>query len=191
MIKLYFVTGNKNKFMEVKTLVGDRFPQIQLQMAPWEKVEIQSDSLDVIVRYAVNYLMKEGRCNFFVEDAGLFIKALKGFPGPYSSYVYKTIGVNGILKLMKDVDDREAYFQATVGLCWNNEVHVFNGVVEGYISRESRGLKGFGFDPIFIPKGVSKTFAEMDTDEKNKYSHRARAIINMLSFLFDRFTHNI
>jgi len=120
---------------------------------------------------------------FFVEDAGLFIRALNGFPGPYSSFVYKTIGIRGILKLLNDVSDRTAFFKSVIGLWCNDHIEIFEGVVEGHITKEPRGAGGFGFDPIFIPKGCKKTFAEMSVDEKNLFSHRAKASEQMIGFL--------
>lgn len=183
MAKLYFVTGNKNKFLEVKSIFDEELPWIELSMAPLAKLEIQSEDLVEIVKFAAENLFENGYCDFFVEDAGLFIKSLNGFPGPYSSYVFKTLGCDGVLKLMNGVDDREAYFKAVIALCLNGSIYLFEGRVEGYISSEVRGDKGFGFDPIFIPLGESRTFAEMDMGWKNKYSHRARAVRDMVSFL--------
>ena len=119
-----------------------------------------------------------------VEDAGLFIEALKGFPGPYSSYVYKTLGVQGILKLMEGVKRREAYFLSAIAYAEPGlEPKVFLGKVEGFIVPEARGSKGFGFDPIFQPKGSEKTFAEMGVEEKNRFSHRAKALSALAEWL--------
>ncbi len=121
------------------------------------------------------------KCNLpvIVEDAGLFIKALNGFPGPYSSYVNKTIGVEGILKLMRGIKDRTAYFFSVVAFYDPdiNELEFFYGKVEGEIAEEARGKSGFGFDPIFTPiEGDGRTFAEMGVEEKNKFSHRSKAL---------------
>ncbi|RLE72114.1 MAG: non-canonical purine NTP pyrophosphatase, RdgB/HAM1 family, partial [Thermoprotei archaeon] len=117
---------------------------------------------------------------FFVEDAGLFVEALNGFPGPYSSYIYKTIGCEGILKLLEGVDNRKAYFLSVVALRAPGLGDVvFKGKVNGIIANEMRGEKGFGFDPIFIPDGCEKTFAEMNIEEKSRYSHRGKALRKM------------
>jgi len=113
-----------------------------------------------------------------VEDAGLFVEALKGFPGPYSAYVYRTLGTRGILKLMENVEDRAASFRSVVVFSSPEHQPVcFSGEVKGRISMEERGDSGFGFDPIFEPEaGDGRTFAEMTTEEKNRYSHRAEAL---------------
>jgi len=113
-----------------------------------------------------------------VEDAGLFIEALNGFPGPYSHYVYQTIGTRGILKLMRNVDQRDSHFRSVVVFCDTDEsLKTFRGETPGKIGQEERGSLGFGFDPIFEPlEAPGKTFAEMTLMEKGKYSHRAKAL---------------
>jgi XTP/dITP diphosphohydrolase len=117
----------------------------------------------------------------FVEDAGLFIDALNGFPGPYAAYVYKTIHNNGVLKLMEEEKNRKAVFQSVIAFC-SKETPTpvsFFGESKGEITQTQRieaGKSGFGFDPIFKPEGSKKTFAEMTITEKNVYSHRANAI---------------
>ncbi len=168
--KAFFLTSNKHKFEEVKPIF-ERYG-IELVMLPYEKVEVQANLETVaLVAAALAYSLPKP---LLVEDAGLFIKALNGFPGPFSSYVFKTIGWKGILKLMEGVKERDAYFKAVVA-CFNKGIRTFEGVVEGEIATEARGDKGFGFDPIFIPKGFSKTFAEMDILEKSEISHRGKA----------------
>jgi XTP/dITP diphosphohydrolase len=117
-----------------------------------------------------------------VEDAGLFIDALSGFPGPYAAYVYKTIHNSGILKLMENTADRHAKFQSVIAYCDQEticEPVCFDGEVKGEITtaeRKEQGKSGFGFDPIFQPVGSPKTFVEMTIAQKNGYSHRAVAI---------------
>ena len=124
------------------------------------------------------------RCHLpiFVEDAGLFIDSLSGFPGPYAAYVYNTIHNSGILKLMEDMVDRHATFQSIIAYCDDQpqmQPECFEGESEGQITlseRREQGKSGFGFDPIFQASGSGKTFAEMTLEEKNGYSHRAMAI---------------
>ncbi len=101
---------------------------------------------------------------------------LGGFPGPYSSFVHKTIGTGGILHLMTKSLDRAAHFQSTVATCVEkDECKIFSGTVQGVITHRAGGRAGFGFDPIFIPEGETRTFAQMPQRVKNLYSHRARA----------------
>jgi XTP/dITP diphosphohydrolase len=111
------------------------------------------------------------------EDAGLFVDALQGFPGPYSSDVYKRLGVKGVLKLMEGVRNRKASFRSAVAFCRPaGRPKCFLGTVVGTIGLRPRGSGGFGFDPIFIPaEGDGRTFAQMTVDEKNRMSHRARS----------------
>ncbi|GAB6947388.1 XTP/dITP diphosphatase [Vulcanisaeta sp. JCM 16161] len=175
-MRIFFVTSNEAKFREASLVLKEFGINLSID-TNHRKVEIQSDNLEDIVSNALR-----GICNgevsdyFVVEDDGLFINKLNGFPGPYSSYVYKTIGLAGILKLMSGVDDRTAYFKSVVGLCGPKvDIKLFTGVVYGRIAVEPRGTEGFGFDPIFIPDGYDMTFAELGIDVKNRLSHRARA----------------
>ncbi len=128
---------------------------------------------------------KDFQKTVIVEDAGLFIPALGGFPGPYSAYVHDTIGNGGILQLMRQLPNRGASFKSVIGLCRHGEEpKLFTGIVEGTITAEGRGTGGFGYDPIFEPKERDgRTFAEMNTDEKNQYSHRARALRKLVEYL--------
>ena len=114
-----------------------------------------------------------------VEDAGLFIKALNGFPGPFSNYVFKTIGINGILKLMNGINLRDATFKSVMVYYDGRSMLVSRGECKGFIAYCARGNKGFGFDPIFIPEGETRTFAEMEVYEKNRLSHRGKAARNL------------
>lgn len=183
-IALHFLTGNRHKYLEILNIARQiNFP-IDIKMGGGkDKIEIQSDSLEKIVEFATRHAYEKGYDNFFIEDAGLFIEALKGFPGPYSHYVYATIGIQGILKLMRDITKRKAYFKSVIGLCLNGDIKIFVGITNGLITRAPRGSYGFGFDPIFIPEGYSKTFAEMSMEEKNRVSHRGKAAKKMFEYL--------
>jgi XTP/dITP diphosphohydrolase len=115
-----------------------------------------------------------------VEDAGLFVDALNGFPGPYAAYAYRTIGNKGLLRLMETADNRKARFKSVVAF-FSSKLELpacFEGIVRGEIVRKERKASngpGFGFDPIFKPDNSDKTFAQMDVVEKCKRSHRAAA----------------
>jgi len=171
----FFVTGNIHKFNEARLILAEY--KVATAMLKIEAVEIQDDNLENIAKASATDAVEKCGLPIIVEDAGLFIEALNGFPGPYSSYVYRTIGTKGVLKLMKNVNEREAHFQSVVAFCSPEETpRCFHGKVKGKISNEERGSSGFGFDPIFEPSGREKTFAEMSTTEKNKYSHRAKAL---------------
>ena len=107
---------------------------------------------------------------------GLFVDGLGGFPGVYSSYVLRTIGNEGLLKLMENISDRTARFKSCVGACIGSHIIIANGECQGKIDFSQKGNGGFGFDPIFIPDGYDTTFAEMTLEEKNKVSHRGNSI---------------
>ncbi len=174
LLRISVATKNRHKVEEAN--IALKSFGIELVPVDVPKVEIQSDDLREIAIYAARAAYQYLRRPVVVEDSGLFIDALNGFPGPYSSYVYRTIGVEGILKLMRGVEDRRARFVAVVAFALREDwIEVFEGVVEGTIAEEARGSHGFGFDPIFVPFGETRTFAEMSSEEKTRYSHRGRA----------------
>jgi XTP/dITP diphosphohydrolase len=174
---VFFATGNINKFNEARSILGKH--DIAVGMLRVKALEIQSDSLKEIAQASVMDAFSRCHLPVIVEDAGLFIEALKGFPGPYAAYVYKTISNPGLLKLMQGVKDRKARFQSAIAYYDGQSVPVcFDGEAEGRIANNEiwgKGKSGFGFDPIFKPIGSKKTFAEMTIKEKNGFSHRANA----------------
>ncbi len=173
----FFVTTNFHKFNEARQVLAEH--GVAVAMLRMEAIEIQDDNLEEIAKASVRDAVEKSGMPVFVEDAGLFIEALKGFPGPYSSYVYRTLGTKGILKLMEGIAKRNAYFYSVVAFYSPEDASLkcFHGKVEGKITLNEHGNRGFGFDPIFKPKrGVGKTFAEMTTVEKNRFSHRAQAL---------------
>ncbi len=179
MKRIVFVTENDNKLEEVRHIVRGYDVEV-IKGDNIRKIEVQSHDLKEIVLKAVQHIASvvkpKADTYYVVEDDGLFIEALNGFPGPYSSYVYKTIGLKGVLKLLEGVENRRAYFMSVIGaLCPDGEIRVFEGVVHGRILYEARGAHGFGYDPVFIPEGYDKTFAEMTLEEKCRISHRAKS----------------
>lgn len=171
---IYFATSNENKFYEAKSILEEY--NISIERSNLKRIEIQNSDLVEIAVYALNEASKKGVYPILIEDSGLFIKAYNGFPGPYSSYIYKTLSLNGILKLMRNDENREAEFKSVIAFSRiPHNINTFSGITLGNISYEPRGKYGFGFDPIFIPKGSKKTFAEMPLSEKNELSHRASA----------------
>lgn len=178
--KLLLVTSNENKFREISEVAKSYGIKIEWLNIP--KFEIQADNLEEIVRYSAITIYQVIRKPLIVEDSGLFINALNGFPGPYTNYVRRKLGLEGILKLLNNVEDRSAYFKTVMCYVSDKEINLFTGVVNGRISERIRGEKGFGFDPIFIPENEERTFAEMSTEEKNKYSHRAKAFMSFLNY---------
>ena len=177
---VFFATGNINKFNEARSILGQY--GIAVGMLRLKDDEIQSENLKEIAETSVKNAYQRCRLPIFVEDAGLFIEGLGGFPGPYAAYVYKTVHNCGILKLMENAADRRAEFQSVIAYCDDQtpcEPVCFEGEVKGEITlaeRKEQGKSGFGFDPIFQPAGSQETFAEMTIAQKNGYSHRAMAI---------------
>jgi len=176
---IFFATNNINKFNEARTVLSEY--RIATGMLRVKALEIQSDSLEEIARASAVDAFKKCNLPIMVEDAGLFIETINGFPGPYAAYVYKTIGNEGLLRLMKNVGDRRATFKSVVAYD-SSELEkpaCFTGEVAGEITKEERrgaGGSGFGFDPVFKPARAGRTFAELSIIEKNRYSHRALAM---------------
>ncbi|HIQ50166.1 MAG TPA: XTP/dITP diphosphatase [Nanoarchaeota archaeon] len=180
-MEIYFCTGNKHKLKEYKAIL--EVAGIKVKKVSAKLIEIQANKLEDVAKEKVKTAYEKIKKPVFVEDAGLFIEALNGFPGVYSAYVFKTIGNQGILKLLNGIKNRKAIFKAVIAFVdENHKIHFFKGCCKGKIAYSIRGNFGFGFDPIFIPKGYNKTFAE-DVELKNKISHRKRAIEKFVNFL--------
>lgn len=176
---IFFATNNINKFNEARIVLVKY--NVAVGMLRVKSLEIQSESLEEIAKASVEDAFKRCTLPIIVEDAGLFVDALDGFPGPYAAYVYKTIGNQGVLKLMRGVRNRKAHFDSAVAYLSKQERNsiCFRGRIDGEITFEERKRddeSGFGFDPIFKPVGSRKTFAQMSIVEKNTFSHRARAL---------------
>ncbi|MGY5150493.1 MAG: RdgB/HAM1 family non-canonical purine NTP pyrophosphatase [Candidatus Nitrosopumilus sp. bin_68KS] len=166
---LFFVSSNDHKYSEAKSIL-ETFG-IKLGFLKSELEELQSNSLDDIALRKAKDAFSKFKKPVIIEDDGLFINSLSGFPGPYSSYVFKTIGNDGILNLLKN--NRKAKFVSIITYCDKTNLQSFNAKLDGTISKSIKG-KGWGYDPIFIPKNSQKTFAEIN--EKNKLSHRYKAL---------------
>ena len=177
-MEIFFVTHNEAKFKEAQHLATEY--NLSIDWFRLEYEEIQENNLETIAKHSCiklvqdNPLLKE-KC-FFLEDAGLFIDSLNDFPGPFSSYVYQTIGNRGILMLMKSEQNRSAQFKSVVAFYQDGEVKLYKGITKGKIITEQRGEQGFGFDPIFQPFESNLTFAEMSLKTKNLYSHRQKSL---------------
>ncbi len=181
--QVYFLTSNKAKFREAMAVAA--MSGVRLRMLATRKVEIQSDSLQTIASYAAEEAANRLTVPVVTEDAGLFVDELNGFPGPYSSDVFKRLGIRAILKLMENVVNRKASFHSVVAFSQPpSRPKCFRGTVAGRISLDPRGAGGFGFDPIFIPdEGDGRTFAEMTDEEKNRISHRSSSFRKLSRWL--------
>jgi len=183
--QVWFLTSNRGKFREAAAVAAASGLRLRMLDAP--KIEIQSDSLSEIASYAAKEAANRLGIPVVAEDAGLFIDALNRFPGPYSSDVFKRLGIKGILKLMENVPERNAEFLSVAAFCApKSKPRSFVGKVAGHIDLRSRGGGGFGFDPIFIPiKGDGRTFAQMTVKEKNVFSHRAASFRKLLKWMLN------
>ena len=176
---IFFATSNVNKFREACKILDDF--EISTGMLRVKHMEIQNLRLEEIAKNSVSEAFRKCNLPLIVEDAGLQVEALNGFPGPYSSYVYETIGNKGLLKLMENIDNRRAEFVSAIAYQSSDlqSPVCFKGKRKGEIVKEERRgstKSGFGFDPIFSPTESNKTFAEMNIAQKNEYSHRAQAL---------------
>lgn len=167
-----FASTNQNKYREVQSILAAR--SIPADFAQINLVEIQSDSLEEIAKEKAKSAFLQVRKPVIVEDDGLFIGGLGGFPGQYSSHAFKTIGNEGILKLLAGSANRSASFRSLVAFYDGKSLSISEGRVDGTISDKiTEG--GWGYDPIFIPAGTDQTFGQLG-GRKNDYSHRRAAL---------------
>ena len=182
MKKILFITSNKGKFQEAVK----KFENIDVEIIQKDLgyTEIQTDKLEDVALYGIKQLEDKVDNAFFLEDSGLFIENLNGFPGVYSSYVFHTIGCIGILDIIKENKNRNATFKSVIAYKQtNHKLIIFIGECKGTLSMKQQGNNGFGYDPIFIPNGEKRTFAEMETFEKNQYSHRGKSLDQLVTFI--------
>jgi XTP/dITP diphosphohydrolase len=168
------VTTNSGKVREFRAALGSLGYRV-LQVDR-EYPEIQADDFEEIARFGVDWLRARGLRDFVLEDAGLEVRALRGFPGVYSKHALLTVGCEGILRLLRGESDHRAQFVSVVAGVVRGKGFAVRGTCEGSIAARPRGRGGFGFDPIFIPRGETRTFAQMAVEEKNAVSHRGAAV---------------
>ena len=169
--ELFFVSSNNHKFTEAQRILSNLGLEISLFKTTLE--EIQSNSLSEIAKRKALDAYSKVQKPVIIEDDGLFIDSLDGFPGPYSSYVYDTIGNKGIMSLLEKIELRTAKFVAIIAYCNGDDVQLFESSIPGKISL-SIEEGGWGYDPIFIPDGESKTYANVS--DKDKFSHRSASL---------------
>jgi XTP/dITP diphosphohydrolase len=176
---LTFVTGNAGKVAEMAALLAPLGIQVVADGRGYP--EVQAETLREVTEAGARHLLASGlRPPFILEDSGLFVGALKGFPGVYSRHALDTVGTAGLLRLLRDVEleSRGAAFQADLAYVDPaGAVHHFAGTCPGRIPERPSGSGGFGFDPVFAPAGHTLTFAAMDPAEKSRLSHRGQAAI--------------
>ncbi|OPY33236.1 MAG: Non-canonical purine NTP pyrophosphatase [Methanomassiliicoccales archaeon PtaU1.Bin124] len=188
MRELRLVTGNMHKLQEFQHGLGQLGITVSLLKADCD--EVQADTLEEVVRSCLDQIADQGHEDFILDDSGLFVHALNGFPGVYSSYVFSTIGNDGILKLLNGSEDRTAHFECCIGCHLCGERIIVTGRSSGEITMGPRGSDGFGYDPVFQPDGAQRTFAEMGLEEKGRYSHRGDAMRHFVAELDKRMGRN-
>ena len=189
MPTLIFATNNKNKADEIKNITANRYNILTLKEAGiFIDIPEPHDSLEANATEKSKTIFDITHQNCFSEDTGLEVDALNGEPGVKSA-IYAGEGrsfeanIDKLLDNMKTLDNRAARFRTVISLILNGEEKQFEGICEGIILKERRGINGFGYDPVFVPDGSNKTFAEMNMEEKTYFSHRKRAMIKLIDFL--------
>jgi XTP/dITP diphosphohydrolase len=188
-ITLVFATNNHNKVKEIRSILADPFEIITLTEAGIDiDIPEPHDSLEANASEKSGTIYKLTAKNCFSEDTGLEVDALNGEPGVKSAR-YAGEGrdfqdnINKLLHNLDSQNNRKARFRTVVSLIWEEKEYLFEGICQGQITVDQKGLQGFGYDPVFIPDGASTTFAEMSMEEKNKFSHRKKAIAQLVNFL--------
>lgn len=183
MPTINFVTSNKNKVKEFRQILET---EIKVNHINISYPELRSDNPKEIAKTSAEMLANRLRKAVVVEDSGLFIKALHGFPGTCSAYIHKRIGLQGIIKLMKGIKERECTYKSAVAYCEPAKKAIsFLGEEEGKVAEKIRGNFGFGHDPIFIPEGSNKTYGEIKNCEKIK-KFRRRAVLKLRDYLLKK-----
>jgi len=189
-MKIVFATNNKHKLEEIKDILGKDFEIVSLdEIGCHEDIPETGLTLEENARQKSTYIVEHYNHDCFADDTGLEVDALNGEPGVHSArYAEGTdhdseANMRKLLSKMSNVKDRTARFRTVISLIINGVEHQFEGRVEGRIATEKHGKEGFGYDPIFIPEGYDKSFAELGEEVKNQISHRARAVKKLAEYL--------
>jgi XTP/dITP diphosphohydrolase len=188
-MELVFATNNKNKIEEVRPLLKKDIKLVSLkEIGCHEELPETGNTLEINASQKAKYVFDKYHVNCFADDTGLEIESLDGRPGVYSArYAGEERNaernMEKVLKELENATNRSACFKTTISLIINGQELLFEGKVNGAISSAKQGAKGFGYDPIFIPDGFKKSFAEMTLEEKNTISHRALAVRKLTQFL--------
>ena len=187
--KLCFATNNAHKLEEIQAILGDSFELISLKETGCkEELPETGDTLEANSLQKAQYLYDHYQVNCFADDSGLEVHSLDGEPGVDSAHYAgpqrsHADNVNLLLKNLGDKTNRSAQFRTVITLIRNGKITQFQGSIDGQIISKLRGSEGFGYDPVFVPEGYDKTFAEMSLAEKGEISHRAKAFEKLVTFL--------
>ena len=196
MKDLLFATHNLNKVNEIQEVVGSDFKIISLDDLDFNQpVPENEPTIEANAMFKARFIYDILKMDCFADDTGLEVEALKGEPGVFSARYAMMTGevspkedipaanIRKLLKLMHGIKYRKACFRTVIALIIDDIEYLFEGTVNGEILNYKRGVGGFGYDPVFLPDGYEQTFAEMSLHEKNKISHRARAMNKLIEFL--------
>lgn len=188
-LRLIFATNNQHKVDEIKVVIGEQFNVVTLKDAGIDiDIPEPHDTLEANATEKSTTIHRLTGDNVFSEDTGLEVVALNGEPGVKSAR-YSGEGrdfqanIDKLLANLEGIANRKAQFRTVISLILNNQEYLFEGICEGEIIAQQKGLKGFGYDPVFVPNGSDKTFAEMTIEEKNQFSHRKKATDKLIAFL--------
>ena len=190
-MQLCFATNNRHKLEEIRTRLKGKHRLIALKdIGHQGELPENQETLEGNSREKATYVYDHYHVNCFADDTGLLVKALHGAPGVFSArYAGEDKDARAnmqlLLKELRGKEDRTAQFKTVITLVLNGEVRQFEGVVTGTITKTPRGKHGFGYDPVFLPDGYDKTFAEMTLEEKNEISHRTKAIEKLVRYLMN------
>ena len=189
-MKLCLATNNAHKVEELQALLGEKF-QLQTlnEIGCFDDIPETANTFNGNSRQKAMYVWERFQIDCIADDSGLEVDALNGEPGVFSArYAAGEHGnhaknIEKLLENLKGIENRVAQFRSVITLLINGESHFFEGIIRGKITHERHGEKGFGYDPIFMPEGYDRTFAEMTMEEKNPISHRGLAVAKMIDFL--------
>lgn len=187
--KLIFATQNRHKVLEIEALFKNKFQILTLNdLGFTDDIPETGSTFRANAELKAKFVYNRWQADTFADDSGLEVDALNGAPGVYSAryagiYKNEQANVQKLLKEMRGKTNRKARFVTVIGLILQGKLHFFKGEAEGAIAEEIRGNNGFGYDPVFIPNGFDKTFAEITAQQKNSLSHRAMALAKMTTFL--------
>ena len=188
-INLIFATSNQNKVLEIQKILPKKFNIKSLKdLNYFEDVPENKNTIDGNAIFKAKYIYEKFNINVFADDTGLEVEALNGEPGVHSARYAGTTrssekNIKKLLKNLKNIKNRNARFKTVIALIIDNKLHIFSGIIEGYILDSPKGNNGFGYDPIFCPNGFDKSFAELTLKEKNLISHRSLAMKKLIDFI--------
>ncbi|MBS1690306.1 MAG: RdgB/HAM1 family non-canonical purine NTP pyrophosphatase [Bacteroidetes bacterium] len=194
MTELVIASNNEGKILEIRAMIED------IELLSLKDIGFDREIPEPYFTFEENAMAKASAIhaycgkNVFADDSGICVNALNGAPGVISAHYSGTRddeqNLQKVLQELRDKEDRSAYYKAVICLIWDEETYFFEGVCEGTIIEEKRGKGGFGYDPIFVPKGYKETFGELPLSIKNSISHRGKAIEKMVHFLKERIEAN-